>query len=159
MNGCVCELPRNENFLIQIVSWFRHLNFNYPVGGGKRWRPWQRRVSVTCHPDTSHAEATTTIWMSKLKRNLRTRDVNSGRECHAWVDAAQGAMRNEACLAELNTFSFPYPMQSTYTNLSLPLFISLYSLQLHHQPRLAAASARRNWMSAFVACSHRLCRS
>lgn len=49
--------------------------------------------------------------MPKLKRNLRTRDVNSDRECHAWVDAAQGAMRNEACLAELNTFSFPYPMQ------------------------------------------------
>lgn len=35
MNGCVCELPRNENFLIQIASWFCHLNFNYPAGGGR----------------------------------------------------------------------------------------------------------------------------
>lgn len=65
--------------------------------------------------------------MSKLKRNLRTRDVNSDRECHAWVDAAQGAMRNEACLAELNTFSFPYSMQFTNTNLSLSHFRYSYT--------------------------------
>lgn len=69
--------------------------------------------------------------MSKLKRNLRTRDVNSDSECHAWVDAAQGAMRNEAFLAELNTFSFPYPMQLLiYQSLSLSHFRYSYTTNL-----------------------------
>lgn len=147
-----CELPRNDNFLVQIGSWFCHLNFNYPAGSG-----WGRVRDLDS--DASVSPVTLTQVTKRQQRQQQQFECQNWREtCEhvTWTlteSATLGWMPRKALCAMRHAWLSLIPLVSP-TNTNLFLSVSL-SLQLHHWERLVVATARRNLMNAFVASSHR----